>query len=277
MAVVLFTVFAASAVGGEAPTWSGAGAIFARELLGGCLLGVLGWLVIHHVLPRATDYATGLLVSLAAVAGMYATAQHIEVSGPIAVVVAGLLTGNVTLQRLHAGILAQLRTFWTGLDDVLNALLFVFVGLHVVLINPLVGVVIGVPALVAVAAVLAGRAAAVWLVVSGLSAGGQDPRRPLGAHQASDVGRPARRALARAGGLLAGYAVEAADTEHDVRDRGLLHRGARPDDPTMVHQGAAGTAPDLSSDIAGEVRVGPAERWRPVDTGRGWPAAVIAD
>jgi CPA1 family monovalent cation:H+ antiporter len=172
VAVVLFTVFAAIAVGSAAPSWGGAGAIFARELMGGCLLGVLGWLVIHHLLPRSTDYATGLLVSLAAVAGIYATAQHVHVSGPIATVVAGLLTGNVTLQRMEAGVLAPLRSFWSGLDKVLNGLLFVFVGLHVVLINPLPGVVLGVPGLVAILAVLVARALAVWPIVSGLDAAG---------------------------------------------------------------------------------------------------------
>ncbi len=172
VAVVLFTVFATTAVEGSAPTLSGAGAIFAREFLGGCGLGVLGWLVIHHVLPRATGYATGLLVSLAAVAGLYATAMHLEVSGPIATVVAGLLTGHRTVPRVRSEIMTPLRTFWIGLDQVLNDLLFVFVGLHVVLINPLSGVVTGVPSLVAVTAVLTGRAVAVGLCVSGLDAGG---------------------------------------------------------------------------------------------------------
>lgn len=172
VAVVLFTIFAAAAIGGVAPSWSGTGAIFARELLGGCLLGLAGWLVIHHLLPRATDDATGLLVSLATVAGLYATALHLHVSGPIATVVAGLLAGNLTLPRIETRLLAPLRIFWTGLDHLLNALLFVFVGLHVVLINPISGVVLGLPGLMAILAVLAGRALAVWLIVVGLNATG---------------------------------------------------------------------------------------------------------
>lgn len=172
VAVVLFTVFATTAIGGSAPTWAGSATIFAREFLGGCGLGVLGWLVIHHALPRSTDYATGLLVSLAAVAGLYATALHLHVSGPIATVIAGLLTGHRTLPRVAAGVIQPLRTFWSGLDQMLNALLFVFVGLHVVLLNPLSGVVMGVPGLVAITAVLTARAVAVGLIVSGLDAAG---------------------------------------------------------------------------------------------------------
>jgi hypothetical protein len=44
------------------------------------------------------------------------------VSGPIATVVAGLLTGNVTALREDQAVAAPVRTFWTGLDDLLNAL-----------------------------------------------------------------------------------------------------------------------------------------------------------
>lgn len=172
VAVVLFTMFLASAVEGIAPTWSGAGAILARELLGGAALGGLGWLLLDHLLPRATNYATGLLISLAAVAGLYAAALQLDVSGPIATVVAGLLAGNLTAHHLRTAVLEPLRVFWTGLDQVLNALLFVFVGLHVVLLDPLVGMIAGVPGLVAIVAVLAGRAVAVGLLVAALDAAG---------------------------------------------------------------------------------------------------------
>ena len=170
VAVVLFTVFAAAAIDGVAPSSLEASAIFLREVVGGVALGLAGWLVIHLLLPRATDYPTGLLISLGAVAGLYAIALNLDVSGPIATVVAGLLTGNRTLHGLDARVHPPLRVFWNGLDDVLNALLFVFVGLHVVLIDPLTDVVVGAPALVAIAAVLAGRAVAVGMIVAGLDA-----------------------------------------------------------------------------------------------------------
>lgn len=172
VAVVLFTIFLALAIGGAPPTWSGAGSVFAREVLGGCALGVAGWLVIHLMVLRADTYHTGLLVTLGAVACMYAAAQHVHVSGPIATVVAGLLVGNVTAPRLSRETAAPLRTFWSGLDEVLNTCLFVFVGFHVVLINPLAGVVPGVPALVSITAVLFARAFAVATIVSGLNAAG---------------------------------------------------------------------------------------------------------
>jgi CPA1 family monovalent cation:H+ antiporter len=172
VAVVLFTIFAGMAIGSTSLSWSGAGAIFVREVLGGGTLGILGWLVIHVLMLRANTYHTSLLVSLGAVACMYAAAQALHVSGPIATVVAGLLSGNLTGPRLSESTTAPLRTFWWGLDEMLNALLFVFVGFHVVLINPLAGVIPGVPAAIAIIAVLFARALTVWTIVGALNATG---------------------------------------------------------------------------------------------------------
>lgn len=172
VAVVLFTIFAGMAISGGSPSWGGAGSIFIREVVGGAVLGVSGWLLIHFLMLRASTYHTSLLISIGAVASMYATAQHLHISGPIATVLAGLLTGNITGPRLSEGTTVPLRVFWTGLDDMLNALLFVFVGFHVVLINPLVGVTPGVPALVAITAVLLARALTVSAIVGGLNGAG---------------------------------------------------------------------------------------------------------
>jgi len=172
VAVVFFTIFAGAAISGNDASLAEAGSIFVREVLGGAVVGVAGWAVIHRLMLRSTTYCTGLLVSLGAVACLYATAQHLDISGPIATVVAGLLTGNLTAPKLGEATLAPLRTFWSGLDEVLNALLFVFVGFHVVLVNPLPGVVLGVPALVAIIAVLAARAVTVAGIVGGLNAAG---------------------------------------------------------------------------------------------------------
>jgi CPA1 family monovalent cation:H+ antiporter len=169
VAVVLFTIFAGMALEGIAPSFSHAGEIFLRDVVGGAALGVAGWVVLHLLMVRSRTYLTILLVSLGAVACLYAAALHLEVSGPIATVVAGLLTGNITGPRVEQSALEPLRTFWTGLDDLLNATLFVFVGAHAVLINPLVGVPIGVPALVAVATVLIGRGIAVVSIVGGMN------------------------------------------------------------------------------------------------------------
>ena len=67
----------------------------------------------------------------------YSVALQIDVSGPIAMVVAGLVTGNATIPRLSKDVRAPLTDFWDGIDDVLNSLLFVMIGLLVVIVRNL--------------------------------------------------------------------------------------------------------------------------------------------
>jgi CPA1 family monovalent cation:H+ antiporter len=169
VAVVLFTIFAASAIEAGVVSPAAAGTIFVQEVLGGALLGLIGWMIIHYLMQRSGSYGTGLLITLGAVSLIYDLALHLEISGPIATVIAGLLSGNITAPRMFEGMRAPLRTFWTGLDSVLNALLFVFVGFHVILINPLQNVIPGVPGLVSIVAVLIARALSVAAVVGGLN------------------------------------------------------------------------------------------------------------
>ena len=169
VAVVLFTIFATSAIEGGVVSPAAAGAIFVQEVLGGAVLGLIGWILTHFLMLRSSSYTTGLLISLGAVACLYSIALYFEISGPIATVVAGLLTGNMTVPRIKEEMISPLRIFWTGLDNVLNALLFVYVGFHVVLINPLENVIPGVPALVSICAVLIARALSVSVIVGGLN------------------------------------------------------------------------------------------------------------
>jgi CPA1 family monovalent cation:H+ antiporter len=164
VAVVWFTIFAVAAEG-SFPSWSGPAVMMLHELVGGVALGVLGWFVMDRLLPEATEYATGLLLSLAVVACLYALATDLGVSAPIAIVVAGILTGHFTLHEVAMEVQRPLSIFWVGLDQALSAMLFVFVGIHVVLINPLSAAVISVSALVAVLAVVLSRALGVGSVI----------------------------------------------------------------------------------------------------------------
>lgn len=93
VAVVFFTIFAGTAISGGHASLADAGSIFVREVLGGATMGVAGWLVLHYLMLRSNAYCTSLLVSLGTVASMYAASQHLDISGPIATVVAGLLQG----------------------------------------------------------------------------------------------------------------------------------------------------------------------------------------
>ena len=165
--VVLFTVFLAYAQGSGqegSPL-----VLFLREVLGGVALGLGVGLVIHLVLTRTTQYGIHLLMTLGSVALGYSIALQIDVSGPIAMVVAGLVAGNATLPRLSDEVREPLQTFWSGIDDILNSLLFVMMGLIVVLIHnldyaPLIKIV---PTAILVC--LIARAISVYLPLVGLT------------------------------------------------------------------------------------------------------------
>lgn len=114
-----------------------------QEAGGGLLAGlVLGWCT--FALLRSIDqYEVEVLLTLAAVVGGYALAQHLHVSGPLAVVVTGLVVGNQGRARAVSETTRQyLDMFWELVDEILNAVLFVLLGLEVLLISftlPLLG------------------------------------------------------------------------------------------------------------------------------------------
>jgi CPA1 family monovalent cation:H+ antiporter len=133
--VVLFTMALAIATGDQEATASGAVMLFLREVVGGVVLGIVAAFVMHGLGLGAKEYSTHVLISLAVVALGYAFATFLEVSGPIAMVVTGLVFGNFTLPRTRRGPRVRFETFWQAIDGALNAMLFVLIGLHVVLLE----------------------------------------------------------------------------------------------------------------------------------------------
>jgi CPA1 family monovalent cation:H+ antiporter len=88
------------------------------------------------MLRKVDDYKVEVLLSLATAAGGYALAYSLHVSGPIAMVVAGLIIGN----EARAGAMSEktrehLDDFWELMDEILNAVLFVLIGLELLLIS----------------------------------------------------------------------------------------------------------------------------------------------
>ncbi len=106
--------------------------LFLWEAVGGAALGfALGW-VTYRMLRSIDQYQVEVLLSLALAAGGYALTNSLHMSGPIAMVVSGLLIGN--LGRAYAmspTTVEHLNTFWELIDEVLNAVLFVLIGLVV--------------------------------------------------------------------------------------------------------------------------------------------------
>ena len=136
VAVVVFLVLLQIAGGGQeisAPMVLG---LFAKEALGGIVYGLMIGAIAYTMLKSVDNYQVEVLITLALVAGGYALADALHLSGPIAIVVAGLLIGN------HGRLLAMsdqtrehLDTFWELVDEVLNVILFVLIGLEVLVLS----------------------------------------------------------------------------------------------------------------------------------------------
>jgi CPA1 family monovalent cation:H+ antiporter len=130
-AVVLFVVLLGIALGGEKATPLHVAALFAQEVIGGALFGLAIGYAAYRMLATVDQYQVEILLTLALVAGGYALATELHVSGPIAIVVAGVLIGNHGRKyAMSARSRGRVDTFWELLDEILNAVLFVMVGLE---------------------------------------------------------------------------------------------------------------------------------------------------
>ncbi|CAN5511610.1 sodium:proton antiporter [soil metagenome] len=134
--VVAFTILFEIALEGVQPTGGHVAMIFLKEAIGGGLFGFGLGLFAYFLLKSVDNYQVEVMVTLALVTGGYALTSALHMSGPIAIVVAGLLIGN------HGRRLAMsdqtrehLDAFWELLDEILNALLFVLIGLEVLLLK----------------------------------------------------------------------------------------------------------------------------------------------
>jgi CPA1 family monovalent cation:H+ antiporter len=163
--VVLFTLFASIVAGSDSPSFAGAGALLLREAGGGIAFGAVLGYVAFFMLRSIDSYQEETMITLATVIGGYALANHLHISGPLAMVVAGLVVGNQG--RAHAmsdTTREHVDMFWELLDSIFNAVLFMLIGLEV-LVMPL-SPALGVGGLIAVAVVLLARYLTVGLPVA---------------------------------------------------------------------------------------------------------------
>ena len=129
--VVLFALLLDMLHSGSSPTIADGFGLFAREALGGVLLGVVIGLCVNRVLASIDDYRVEVLITLATVVGGYALARELHTSGPLAMVAIGLLIGNEG-RSLSMSEVTRKRVdlFWQMLDEILNSVLFVLIGLE---------------------------------------------------------------------------------------------------------------------------------------------------
>lgn len=133
--VVVFLILLGVASGGEQLSLSRITLLFAQEAVGGAVFGLVIGAVTYHFLKQVNNYQVEIMLTLALVMGGYALANTLHFSGAIAMVVAGLMIGN------HGRVLAMseqtrehLDAFWELLDEILNAVLFVLLGMEVMVL-----------------------------------------------------------------------------------------------------------------------------------------------
>lgn len=136
VAVVIFLILLKIADGGEAVSSKTVALLFASEALGGILLGFVTGYITYWMLKQVDNYQVEVLLTLALATGGYALAETLHVSAPITIVVAGLFIGNHgRLFAMSQKTRLHLDTFWELVDEVLNAILFVLIGLEVLVLT----------------------------------------------------------------------------------------------------------------------------------------------
>ena len=110
--------------------------LFAQEAIGGIIFGMAIGLIAYYLLKSIDEYSVEILITLSLVTGGYALASHLHTSGPLAMVVAGIFIGNQgRLFAMSERTREHIDTFWEVVDEILNMILFVLIGLEVIIVN----------------------------------------------------------------------------------------------------------------------------------------------
>jgi CPA1 family monovalent cation:H+ antiporter len=134
--VVVFVVLLELATGGHELSLPHIAVLFAEEAVGGILFGLVLGGIAYWMLSRIDNYSVEVLITLAVVMGGYALALAIHTSGPIAMVVAGLVIGNHGRRfAMSDKTRDHLDTFWELIDEILNTVLFVLIGFELLILE----------------------------------------------------------------------------------------------------------------------------------------------
>lgn len=161
--VVVFAVLLALSGGGHASDlgFAEVSLFFLQEVGGSLLLGFVGGFLTYHMLKSVDNYHVEVLMTLALAMGLYSLAIELHSSGPLAVVVAGLFIGNTGRSFAMSEItIERVDTFWELIDEILNVLLFVLIGMEVLVLDYNRAFLIG--GALAIPLVLLARGTTIW-------------------------------------------------------------------------------------------------------------------
>jgi CPA1 family monovalent cation:H+ antiporter len=138
VAVVIFILIMGMVVDGHRMSMPEVGRFFLEEGVGGVAYGLILGYLSHLMISRIDNYIVVVLITLAVVSGGYALADILNISGPLTMVVAGLFFAkrrHILHSKHSEQTLENVRNFWDVVDDVLNAVLFVLIGLELLVLD----------------------------------------------------------------------------------------------------------------------------------------------
>ena len=134
--VVVFAIVLAIAMSGGGFQAVDAGELFLREAVGGAVLGFVTGYIAYRAMRSIDEYNLEVIITLALVMLTYSIGIALHVSGPIAVVIAGLFIGNHGSRFAMSDTTREhINTFWSLTDEILNAVLFLLIGLEVIVLT----------------------------------------------------------------------------------------------------------------------------------------------
>ncbi|WP_127122161.1 cation:proton antiporter [Chryseotalea sanaruensis] len=163
VSVLLFAILLQLAQGSEVDiTFKNVAGLFVQEMIGGLVIGFLLGYIGSQGIKRINDYQVTVLITVAIVMGGYMITRFLHISGPLTMAAAGLVIGNYG-KKTAMSITDKdyLDKFWEMIDEILNAILFMIIGLELLLIpNIQQDWIIG---LVSILIVLLSRYVSIWL------------------------------------------------------------------------------------------------------------------
>ncbi|WP_271439062.1 cation:proton antiporter [Pontixanthobacter luteolus] len=158
--IVVFVILLGAAVTGNDFSLAEGARLFAIEAGGGVLVGLVFGFIGYRALASMDEYTLEVLITLAIVMGGYALCTQLHISGPLAMAVAGLLIGNHGVTYAMSDVTRDyLIKFWELVDELLNSVLFLLIGLELIALAP--GTDAAIFGLAAIVITLAARAIAV--------------------------------------------------------------------------------------------------------------------
>lgn len=134
--IVLFIILTQLTYSGQAIDLNVISFMFLQKALGGSVFGVMLGLLMYHMIKNTRSKTLDILITIAGVSSGYVFAEYLDLSGPIAIVVSGIFIGNKgKIFFMSGGSRNSIDIFWEVVDDILNAFLFLLLGLELFIID----------------------------------------------------------------------------------------------------------------------------------------------